>query len=168
MRKTLTTASLALAMLASGCAMLGLETAVQAPQLRHADERPGEIRLLGPSAERPLGGVALRLWAHVHNPNAFGVALTSVEGALRLEQQFAANVSFPLGLPLRAATDTIIPLDIMIGFADVPGLRDPLMRAVEGAPVRYNLEGTMRIDAGVFGNPAFGPMTLLQGSVSTR
>jgi hypothetical protein len=157
-----------LALALSGCATLGLNSTVQAPQFRHVDERPAELRLLAPSFDRPTGGIAVRLYARVHNPNPYGVVLTSLAGTLRLDQQRAAEISFPLGLPMRAVADTIIPLEIAIGFSDVPGLRDPLLRAVEGAPVGYRLDGTVRLDAGLLGQPSFGPMMLMQGTVATR
>lgn len=161
--------ALAGAMLAvSGCATLGLNAAVQAPQFRHVSDQPAELRLLAPSLDRPLGGIAVRLHAQVHNPNPYGVVLTSLAGTLRLDEQRAAEISFPLGLPMRAVADTIIPLEIAIGFSDVPGLRAPLLRAVEGSPVGYRLDGTVQLDAGLLGQPSFGPMLLMQGTVSGR
>jgi hypothetical protein len=148
---------------ATGCAGLGLDTVVQAPRFQVAEGRQAEFRLAGPSAQMPAGGVTVRMWARVENPNNFGFTLASVAGNLFLQQTQSAAVSFPLGLPLQAAQDTIIPLDVTLSFADVPGLADVLLRAVTGQSIAYRLDGTVGVDAGPFGRPSFGPSTLLQG-----
>ena len=163
-------AAVVLATLAvAGCASLGaLGQFVQAPRFAAASGQPATLRLVGPSSQHPLGGVAVRLWARVENPNSFGLTLASLAGNLYLQGQRAADVSFPLGLPLRAAADTVIPLDVAIGFADLPGLRDVATRALSGNPISYRLDGTAAIDAGPLGQPSFGPMTLLQGALEAR
>jgi hypothetical protein len=54
----------------SGCASLGaLARAVQPPRFQVASRFEPELRLLGPSLQRPLGGAAVRLYADVSNPN---------------------------------------------------------------------------------------------------
>lgn len=152
------------------CASLGaLAAAVQAPQFAIAPGQQAEIRLLGPSFDRPLGGASIRLYAEVTNPNPFSVVLSQLAGNLFLEGNRAAEVSFPLGLPLPVSGDTVIPLDIALSFADVPNLADVVTRAVSGdGGVGYELNGTATLDAGVLGQPTFGPMTLLDGVLSTR
>lgn len=156
---------LSLALL-SGCASLGmLGQVVQPPRFEVAREREAEIRLLPPAPGRPLGGAAVRLWARVENPNPLGITLSSLNGDLFLEGREAARVGFPLGVPLRAGEATLVPLEVSIGFAEVPGLASVLTRAVVGEPVRYRLAGTVGVDAGAFGEPVFGPMTLLDGEV---
>ena len=146
-----------------GCATLG--QIIQPPRFEVARERQAELRLLPPGAGRPLGGAAIRLWARVENPNPLGITLSTLAGGLLLEGRQAARVDFPLGVPLTPGQATEIPLEIGISFADVPGLADVITRAVTGAPVRYRLDGTVGVDAGVLGRPSFGPMTLLQGEV---
>jgi hypothetical protein len=153
-----------LAAVLSSCATLG-SIGIQAPRLEIASGQQSELRLLGPSPDRPLGGANLRLWTRVENPNAIGITLSSVAGTLLLEGFEAADADFPLGLPLTAMQDTIVPLDIAISFAALPGLADVLTRAVTGGEVEYSLHGVTRVDAGVLGQPTFGPMTLLQGRV---
>ncbi|HEV2129494.1 MAG TPA: LEA type 2 family protein [Longimicrobiaceae bacterium] len=157
---------LLLVLIASGCATLG--QGLLPPRFEVAEDRQGELRLLLPTPARPMGGASVRIWARVQNPNPFGLTLSSVDGNLFMEERQAALVDFPLGLPLGAAQDTVIPLDIGINFADVPALRDVLTRAVVGSPVAYRLDGRMTVEAGVLGRPIFGPMTLLQGEVQTR
>jgi hypothetical protein len=61
-----------------------------------------------------------------------------------------------------------VPLDIAISFADLPGLGNVLNRAVSAGTVGYRLDGTMTLDAGLLGQPSFGPSNLLQGSIRTR
>ncbi len=157
---------LLLVLLAGGCATLG--QGLLPPRFEVAADRRGELHLLLPTPARPMGGASVRIWARVQNPNPFGLTLSTVDGNLFLEERQAALVDFPLGLPLGAAQDTVIPLDIGINFADVPALRDVLTRAVVGSPVAYRLDGRMTVEAGVLGRPIFGPMTLLEGEVQTR
>jgi hypothetical protein len=151
----------ALAATAGGCATLS--QIVQPPQLSVVEGRDTELRLIGPSATRPMGGAALRVWTRVQNPNAFGLTLSALQGSLFLENQRAGEVSFPLGLPLTATGDTIIPLDINVSFADLPGLADAVQRIVTRNMVAYRLDGTLTVDATPFGQPSFGPSTWLQG-----
>ncbi len=82
-----------------------------------------------------------------------------------LEDARAADVDFPLGLPMRAVEATTIPIDLAISFATIPGLADVVRRAVNRQPLAYRLEGTIGVDAGRLGQPVFGPMTLLRGDV---
>lgn len=151
-----------------GCATVAELVRVQPPGFSVEAGRDSELRLLGPSVERPLGGASVRIWSRVSNPNAFGLTLTTVEGDLHLEGSRAAAVSLPLGLPLRAQQDTVIPLEVTISFADVPGLADAAVRLLTERTVGYRLDGRFGVDAGPFGNPTFGPMSLLQGELDVQ
>jgi hypothetical protein len=154
----------ALALLA-GCATLESMAVVQPPTFSVAGDRQAQLMLAGPSVDQPLGGARVRLWARVHNPNALGITLGALNGALFLEGQRATAVDFPLGLPLPAAQDTVIPFDIVLGFADVPQLGPALMQALNRGDAQYRLEGRLQVDAGLLGQPVFGPMTFLEGAV---
>ena len=156
-------ALLLLLLLLPGCATLG--QVIQPPVFRVAEDRPEELRLLGPGVGRPLGGAAIRLYARVSNPNPLGMTLSTIRGGLLLEGQQAAQVDFPLGVPLQAGGEQVIPLDISVSFDDIPSLGSVLLRAVTGQSIAYRLNGTVGVDAGVLGQPSFGPMTLLQGDV---
>ncbi len=159
----------ALAAGSAACATLEqLRGLVQAPQFSEVDDQRAEIRLLGPSASSPLGGAAIRLWTRVRNPNAFGLTLATLRGSLFLEGSRAAEADFPLGLPLVARGDEVIPLDLRVSFADIPGLANAIRRAVTGEPLEYRLNGTVGVEAGAFGTPTFGPMDLLAGELRTR
>lgn len=102
------------------------------------------------------------------NPNPFGFTLSTLDTTLLLEGQRAASGSFPLGLPLTAGGTSLVPLDLSIGFADLPGLARVLGRAAAGAPIGYELDGTVGIDAGRLGQPTFGPMRLMDGELRRR
>jgi hypothetical protein len=157
-----TLAFITAAALATGsCATLS--QIVQPPQFSVAEGRDSQIRILGPSLSRPLGGASLRIWTHVRNPNAFGLTLAALQGNIFLENERAGEVNFPLGLPLTAAGDTIIPLDINISFSDLPGLVDVAQRIVSRNRVAYRLDGTLTVDAAPFGQPSFGPSTWIRG-----
>jgi hypothetical protein len=158
-RLLLAVAASSLGLVGQGCATLGqLGMLVQPPRFERDDGRRAELRLQG-------RGAAVRLWARVQNPNSFGLRLTSLEGDLFLEGSRAAGVDLPLGLPLGAYEDTVIPIDLSIDFADVPGLLGAAGRVIGREPLAYRLDGSVGVDAGPLGRPRFGPSTLLTGDV---
>jgi hypothetical protein len=146
-------------------ACAALQEIIQPPILDMAADRSSQFRIVGPAADRPLGGAQLRIWARVQNPNTFGFTLTSLTGNLLLEGDHAAAVDLPLGLPLPAAGDTVIPLDLTISFADIPGLANQLMAAITGQRLNYAIDGVIGVDAGPLGQPTFGPSTWLRGDL---
>jgi hypothetical protein len=153
----------------AGCASLaGLGSLVQAPRFSTAQGRDAEIVLRGPSRDFPLGGAAVRLYARVNNPNPFGLRLSALIGDLYLDGTRAAAVDFPLGLQMLANDETEIPIDLAIGFADVPRLAQVVGRAISGSSLDYRLDGRIGVDAGALGRPTFGPMTILAGDVRVR
>jgi hypothetical protein len=152
--------------LVGACAELSqLRALVQAPRFEEAQDHAPSIRLVGPGSGLPLGGASVRLWARVTNPNPFGLTLGTLQGTLYLDDQRAADATFPLGLPLAALGDTTVPIDLSISFSDLPGLADAVRRAVNRQPLAYHLEGTIGVDAGRLGQPVFGPLTLLRGNI---
>lgn len=150
----------------SACASLeALRGLVQAPQFDEAEDRDHELRLSRPSLDSPVGGATVRLWTKVSNPNGFGVTLGTLRGTLHLQGSRAARVDFPLGLPLQARSEAEVPIDIVVDFQDVPALGQAISRAISRQPIAYELEGTVSVEAGAFGEPVFGPMTLLRGEI---
>jgi hypothetical protein len=148
-----------------GCAALQqLRAIVQPPRFEESPDHRHEVALLGPAVSRPLGGARIRLWTRVTNPNGFGFTLGTLRGTLFLEGTSAATADFPLGLPLEPRASSTIPIDLIVSFADVPGLADVVRRAVRNEPVTYRFDGTIGVDAGRYGTPTFGPMTLLAGT----
>jgi hypothetical protein len=148
----------------AGCASLG--QLVQPPVFDLAPDRGSSIRLLGPSLNRPLGGAEIQVWARVENPNPIGFTLARLQGTVLLAGEPASAVDLPLGLPLEAAADTVIPLRLTLSFADVPDIADRLRDALSRGTVDYALRGTVAVDAGSLGQPTFGPRTWLQGDVA--
>ena len=158
--------ALAIVALTAGCAGLTqLAQLVQPPQFRQADGRPAEIRFMAPSRTMPAGGAGVRVWLEVTNPNPFGFTLSTLAATLSLEGSHAATGDFPLGLPLNARQDTIVPLDLSISFTDLPGLASALRQIAVGGDVEYQLDGTVGVDAGRLGTPTFGPMLLTRGEM---
>ena len=156
----------ALTLLVVGPACASLQQVVQAPIFELASDRSSRVRLLGPAIGRPLGGAEIQVWARVQNPNPVGFTLSRLAGTVLLSDQRAADVDLPLGLPLEAAGDTVIPLSLSLSFADVPQLADRVQEALSTGTIEYALRGTLAVDAGAFGQPSFGPRTWLQGDVS--
>jgi hypothetical protein len=154
---------------ASSCAALEqLRGLVQAPKFEEAEGQPAEIRLLPPGAAGPLGGAGVRIWTKVTNPNSFGVRLGTLAGTLFVEGNRAANADFPLGLPLGPGQESVVPIDLSISFADLPGLGNVIRRAANNEALEYRLDGTIGVEAGKLGTPTFGPMTLLRGNLRRR
>jgi hypothetical protein len=150
----------------SACATLGpLAQIVQPPRFRQADNQPAQIRLIAPSLRDPIGGAGVRIWLEVTNPNAFGFTLSTVSATLSLEGSRAANGDFPLGLPLGAGQQSVVPLDLIFSFADMPGLASVTRKLATAGSVDYQLDGTVGIDAGRLGTPTFGPMRLTSGEL---
>lgn len=162
-RATLAAALLAISLTLGACAALGLGGMIQPPRMSAVQGRDAELRLAPPTAARPLGGATIRIWTRVQNPNSFGLTLAALAGNLFLENERAANVDFPLGMPLGARADTIIPIDITVSFADVPGMIGVAERILRQNTVGYRVDGTLTVDAAPFGQPSFGPTTWLQG-----
>lgn len=152
--------------LAAGCASLGpLAQLVRAPTFRQADNQPAELRLIAPSLGRPAGGAGIRVWLEVTNPNPFGFTLSTVRATLALQGTHAAAGDFPLGLPLGAGQVSVVPLDLSINFADVPGLAGVARQVATGGAVDYQLDGTVGVEAGRLGTQSFGPMLLTRGNL---
>jgi late embryogenesis abundant protein len=156
----------------SACASLGslgsLGGLIQPPRFSEAEGQPAEIRLVGPSVDKPIGGAVVRIWTRVSNPNAFGFRLATLRTTLLLDGSRAATGDFPLGLPLGPREETVVPLDLSISFSDLAGLSRIVRSAADGQTVPYQLDGTIGIDAGRLGQPTFGPTLLFRGDLSAR
>ncbi len=150
----------------AGCATLG--QIVQAPIFELAQNRSSNVRLLGPAISRPLGGAEIQVWARVQNPNPIGFTLARLTGTVLLGDQPAADVDLPLGLPLEASQDTVIPITVTLSFADVPDIADRIQDALSTGVIDYALRGIVVVDAGALGQPTFGPQTWLRGDIDVR
>ncbi len=151
---------------ATVAACAALQQVVQPLQFSADTGRQAELRLLAPSLQRPLGGVGVRLWARVQNPNPLGVNLTHLAGTLYLSETQAGAVDLPLGLPMPAQRDTVFPVEISLSLSDIPNVATTLARAVGGSAVPYRLDGRFSVGAGALGSFDFGPQTLLRGNAT--
>ncbi len=156
----------ALLVLLGSCASLG--QILQPPTFSVSNTQRAELRLAGPSLGSPLGSAVVRLYARVQNPNAFGLTLGRLNGGLMLEGRNAARVDFPMGLPLQAGGEAIVPIEVRVSLSDLPQLADVVSRAIGGGSLNYRLDGSFGVDAGLLGQPTFGPMTLLSGQLDVR
>lgn len=156
-----------IALTVQACAGLNLSALVQPPRFEQAPGQRAEVRVQGPSGSQPLGGAGVRLWTKVTNPNTFGLTLQTINGTLFLEDARATDVDFPLGLPLGAGAETVIPIDLSISFSDLPGLGGVARRLMNREAVPYRLDGTIGLDVPRVGQGmTFGPMTLLRGEAA--
>lgn len=158
-----------LALTVSACASLeGLRALIQPPRFEQTSGQPSEIRLSPIQSGRTAGGATVRIWTDVTNPNPFGLTLSTVQATLLLDDVEAADADFPLGLPLQPRQTETIPFDLTVSFANVPRLANVIRQAASGGGLRYRLEGTVGVDAGRFGQPTFGPLTLVSGDLRAR
>ena len=140
----------------AGCGALGQIAQIVQPSRFERADRPADIRFIASSLSNPAGGAGVTLWIQVTNPKPFGVKLSTLAATLHVEGQRAATGDFPLGLPLTANQTSVIPLDLSISFTDVPGLAGAIRQAATGQPIGYELNATVGIDAGRFGQQPSG------------
>jgi hypothetical protein len=157
-----------LATAATGCATFLSFLPVEAPRF-DVDAERGSVLTLDPVSllsGRPVA--TLRIWTRVTNPNDFGLTLSRLQGDLFLEGREMAALNLPLGLPMAAVGDTVIPLDIQFGLpalGSLGALGESLLRR---SAVGYRVDGVVGVDAGRLGEPTFGPRTWLEGDVEVR
>ena len=160
--------ALVLALAATGCASVAGLLGISEPRFAAASNRASTLRLGGPSLQHPRGSATIRVWTQVSNPNAFGLTLTTLDGTLAFEGQDLVDVELPIGLPLVALADTVIPLDLTFGFESVSALQSVAMSLFTRSELSYELKGTLGVDAGPLGEPTFGPRTWLRGEVDVQ
>jgi hypothetical protein len=141
---------------------------IEPPRFEVVSDRESVISLDPASVltGRPMARV--RLWARVTNPNTMGLTLTTLRGDIFLEGNEMAEVDLPLGLPLLAAQDTVVPLDIRFGLPALSALGSLGEALLSRSAVSYRLDGTVGVDAGSLGEPTFGPRTWLSGELAVR
>jgi hypothetical protein len=150
---------------AAGCAGLTRLLGVEAPRFESAPGREHTLSLdpLTLLSGNPLA--TLTVWARVTNPNSFGLTVSTLQGDVVLEGRALAAFDLPLGVPLLAARDTVIPLRIRFGLPALSALEGLGTALLSGGTVAYRLDGVLGVDAGALGTPSFGPRTWLAGEV---
>ena len=58
-----------------------------------------------------------------------------------------------------------MPIDISVGFRDLQWLGQAITRALARQPIDFELEGTIGVNAGGFGERTLGPLTFLRGEL---
>jgi LEA14-like dessication related protein len=152
----------------SACAGLQNLLNIESPRFELVTDRESGLTIDPISVLTDEPFVVLRVWARVINPNSFGLTLSRLEGDVFLEGREMAEVDLPFGLPLQAARDTIIPVELRFGIPSLSSLGGLGQALLARRPVRYRLDGVIGVDAGALGEPTFGPRTWLQGEVDVR
>ena len=157
-----------LALAAADCAGVANLLGISAPNFSVAEGRSSMLRLGSRSLQHPRGSATARIWAEVASPNSFGLTLTTLDGTLALEGEDLVDVELPLGLPLEAASDTVIPLDLTFGFDGFSALGSVATSLFTRDELRYELRETLAVDADPLGEPSFGLRTWLRGRVEVQ
>lgn len=155
-------AASALALLALGACVPGVEPALVAPTFRLADGT--RIVRLDPPGAFPDGALIVRVALRATNPNPIGVRLAALDGALWMGGEQAADLSFVGGvdLPPRASADLVLDVAVPLGRLDA--LVGALGDAIAGRPLRYRVDATVGVEVlGVV--TRFPPVTLASGEV---
>lgn len=167
-RKAIASIVVLAAVATAGCATLGSLLNVVSPRFELVPEREAVLTLDPISILTDNPFVVVRVWTRVTNPNNFGLVISKLTGDVFLEGREMAEVNLPLGLPLPAARDTVIPLEIRFGIPSLSSLGALGSALYARRPVTYRLDGTIGVDAGALGEPTFGPRTWLQGQLDVK
>jgi LEA14-like dessication related protein len=145
----------ALALLLSGC----VQNLVRSPQFEMREA--GLLRLNPPGLENIAPEAVIRITLDARNPNGFDLNLEELRFDLLMDgAKVAASSIKGLSLKQNGALSTF--------FADVevpisPTTLQSLGKIISGSSIQYRLDGAFSVDAGPFGKPRFGPVTLAQG-----
>lgn len=142
----------------SGC-VPGLQGGL--PMVQVPTFKTENLRLSG--LELPFGGqgaVLLSTDLVVNNPNAFGLSLEQVSIDVILNGQKVTDLS-ARDIRIAAGGTSVTPTQVRVPL-NLNGAAE-LLNIARGGRVPYRLDGTFTVDAGPFGKPTFGPMTLNQG-----
>ncbi len=93
-----------------------------------------------------------------------------VEEALKdvMDPELGVNI-VDLGLiyDVDQEEDGKVKVNMTLTSPSCPAGPQIIQQALTRGSVAYSLNGTVAVDAGVLGQPTFGPMQLIEGSVST-
>src|SRR5690606_38399195 len=97
------------------------------------------------------GADLFRLTLTVRNPNAIGVRLAGLDGALLLRNTRAATATCRGGIDVPAGGSASLTLDVKVPLGAAPELLDTIATYFGGAATPYRLDAAVTID--VFGAP---------------
>jgi hypothetical protein len=110
------------------------------------------------------GAALFRLALEVKNPNAIGVKLAGLDGALFLRNARAATATFRGGIDVPAGGSAPLILDVKVPLGAAPALLDTIATYISGAATPFRLDAAVTID--VFGAPQrFPEFTLVRGEL---
>lgn len=133
------------------------------PSFELAPERSGFVRIDPPGVGD--GSAHFRLALTVTNPNAVGVNLAGLDGALYLRNVRAASVTFRGGVEVPARGAAPLLLDVRVPLGAAPELLDTIAGYIGGAATPFRLDAAVTID--VFGAPQrFPEFTLVRSELS--
>ena len=89
-----------------------------------------------------LDGVSLVLWLDVYNPNGYEIQTTRVEAALDLEETHFGSAALDEGVPLAAASHTLVRLPASFTWEGVGAAARALLGR---GTVDYDLDARLRI-----------------------
>ncbi len=132
---------------------------VQVPEYRIVRTRLTSLTL--PGAGGPATAT-LSLQLLVRNPNPYPIRLARAGGRFFLDGNDVGGVELPnIDLPSGRQVEQEALLSLPITFANL----GEFVRVARGEAVSYRVDGSFTVDAGLFGQPSFGPYTLSQGVI---
>jgi len=152
-----------LALLALLAACVPSANVLSVPTFRVDAASSGFVRIDPPGVGD--GSALFRLALEVENPNAIGVKLAGLDGALFVGSVRAANATFRGGIDVPARGRAPLLLDVRVPLGAAPALLDAIGAFVGGTATPYRLDAAVTID--VLGAPQrFPGFTLVRGELS--
>ncbi len=154
-------AAVAVALALVSCAPTANVLAVPTFQLDAANS--GFVRIDPPGIGD--GTALFRMALTVRNPNAVGVKLAGLDGALFLSSTRAATATFRGGIDVPANGTAALLLDVRVPLGAAPALLDTIANYFAGSGTPYRLDAAVTIE--VFGVPQrFPDFTLARGELA--
>jgi len=159
--------TLAVAWLLGGCAVVAPERVVGNLEFELVAEGSGFRRLDLPGVAGGSPAATLRIRTRASNPNPVGVRLAGLDFDLYVNGTRAGSGSFTGGVDLPPRGQTVLDLEVTTSLEEGGRLVADLAEAARGQRTAYRLVGTVSLAAGRLGNPRFGPLTIVSGTLSS-
>lgn len=159
--------TLAVAWLLGGCAVVAPERVVGNLEFELVAEGSGLRRLDLPGIGEGSPAATVRVRTRVSNPNPVAVRIAGLDFDLYVNGNRAGSGSFTGGVELPPRGQTVLDLEVTIGLEGAGRLVADLAEAARGQRTTYRLAGTVSLAADRLGNPRFGPLTIVSGTVSS-